>query len=263
MMETLNILEKYLDARKLLYVRLDGSLSIERRQILTEKFNSDSRIFCCLMSTRAGWNGIHLRGVDTVVLYDSDWNPTFEAQVAEKCRRNGLQGQTRVYRLVGEDTVEENIYKKGSMKSLYLEVLSVADVNDISQVFFKSKTLSEIFTDTTIDFSNVPSNEKKQKLKSQKLKFLGSSQGPAKASSNHVLPVIFESLKDLEAAEDVRAGEVTQAELASRLSEFSHGFYALEPNLLGALRNNETSYREAPPIICIRREVWDFNAVLL
>lgn len=63
------------------YLRLDGSTKVEMRQILTERFNMNNKYFCFILSTRSGGVGINLTGADTVIFYDSDWNPTMDAQV--------------------------------------------------------------------------------------------------------------------------------------------------------------------------------------
>jgi SNF2 family DNA or RNA helicase len=59
---------------------LDGSTKIEQRQILMERFNANSKYFCFILSTRSGGVGVNLTGADTVIFYDSDWNPTMDAQ---------------------------------------------------------------------------------------------------------------------------------------------------------------------------------------
>lgn len=53
-----------------------------------ERFNQDKRIFAFILSTRSGGIGVNLTGADTVIFYDSDWNPTMDAQVSIS---NGLQ----------------------------------------------------------------------------------------------------------------------------------------------------------------------------
>lgn len=73
MSKMLDILEVFLNLHAHTYVRLDGSTSIDRRQKLMDRFNSDSKIFCFILSTRSGGLGINLTGADTVIFYDSDW----------------------------------------------------------------------------------------------------------------------------------------------------------------------------------------------
>ena len=73
MTKVLDILEIFLSFHGYLYLRLDGSTKVEDRQILTERFNTDTRIMAFISSTRAGGLGINLTGADTVIFYDSDW----------------------------------------------------------------------------------------------------------------------------------------------------------------------------------------------
>ena len=60
--------------------RLDGATKPEQRQVLMQKFNSSPKIFLFILSTRSGGVGINLTGADTVIFYDSDWNPAMDQQ---------------------------------------------------------------------------------------------------------------------------------------------------------------------------------------
>ena len=44
----------------------------------------DKRIFVFILSTRSGGIGVNLTGADTVIFYDSDWNPTMDAQAQDR-----------------------------------------------------------------------------------------------------------------------------------------------------------------------------------
>ena len=81
MSKMLDILEVFLNLHAHTYVRLDGSTGIDKRQKLMDRFNSDPKLFCFILSTRSGGLGINLTGADTVIFYDSDWNPAMDAQV--------------------------------------------------------------------------------------------------------------------------------------------------------------------------------------
>ena len=83
-----------------------------------ERFNADSRIFCFILSTRSGGLGVNLTGADTVIFYDSDWNPTMDAQAQDRCHRIGQTRDVHIYRLISERTVEENILKKANQKRM-------------------------------------------------------------------------------------------------------------------------------------------------
>jgi helicase SWR1 len=75
MSKMLDILETFLNLNGHTYLRLDGSTSIDRRQRLMDRFNSDPKVFCFILSTRSGGLGINLTGADSVIFYDQDWNP--------------------------------------------------------------------------------------------------------------------------------------------------------------------------------------------
>lgn len=92
MSKMLDILEAFLNLNGHTYVRLDGSTGVDRRQRLMDRFNNDTKIFSFILSTRSGGMGINLTGADTVVFYDSDWNPAMDAQAQDRAHRIG---QTR------------------------------------------------------------------------------------------------------------------------------------------------------------------------
>jgi helicase SWR1 len=129
MTKVLDILETFLSFHGWRYLRLDGSTKVEDRQIITERFNRDTRILCFISSTRAGGLGINLTGADTVVFYDSDWcaasdaierlvltrarrNPSMDRQCQDRAHRIGQTRDVHIYRFVSEATIEENVLKK-------------------------------------------------------------------------------------------------------------------------------------------------------
>lgn len=70
MSKMLDVLEAFLNLNGHTYLRLDGSVGVDRRQRLMDRFNSDQKVFCFILSTRSGGLGINLTGADTVVFYD-------------------------------------------------------------------------------------------------------------------------------------------------------------------------------------------------
>ena len=80
MTKMLDVLEVFLNLHGHTYVRLDGATKVEERQWLMDRFNSDPKIFVFILSTRSGGLGINLTGADTVIFYDTDWNPAMDAQ---------------------------------------------------------------------------------------------------------------------------------------------------------------------------------------
>lgn len=83
MTRMLDVLEAFLNVHGYTYLRLDGATKVEKRQQLTERFNADPKIFVFILSTRSGGVGINLTGADSVIFYDSDWNPAMDAQVCK------------------------------------------------------------------------------------------------------------------------------------------------------------------------------------
>lgn len=63
-----------------------------------DRFNADKRIFVFILSTRSGGIGVNLTGADTVIFYDSDWNPTMDAQAQDRCHRIGQTRDVHIYR---------------------------------------------------------------------------------------------------------------------------------------------------------------------
>lgn len=98
MAKMLDVLEAFLNHHGYIYLRLDGSTKIDQRQLLMERFNTDKRIFVFILSTRSGGIGVNLTGADTVIFYDSDWNPTMDAQAQDRCHRIGQTRDVHIYR---------------------------------------------------------------------------------------------------------------------------------------------------------------------
>lgn len=116
MSKMLDILEAFLNLNGHTYLRLDGATGVERRQRYMDRFNNDTKIFCFILSTRSGGMGINLTGADTVIFYDSDWNPAMDAQAQDRAHRIGQTREVHIYRLITEHTIEENILLKAKQK---------------------------------------------------------------------------------------------------------------------------------------------------
>ena len=152
MTEMLSILEDYLVTQGDRYCRLDGSTKVRHvrplpslpslsslpsphrfrpalphppltpsnpspaqvldRQAAIDSFNSDPSIFVFLLSTRAGGLGINLTAADTVILFDSDWNPHQDTQAQDRCHRYGQKRPVVAYRLLSAGSVEIDMMQK-------------------------------------------------------------------------------------------------------------------------------------------------------
>ncbi|XP_022919947.1 ATP-dependent helicase brm isoform X2 [Onthophagus taurus] len=110
MTQLMTIMEDYLNWRAFGYLRLDGTTKAEDRGDLLKKFNmKNSEYFIFLLSTRAGGLGLNLQSADTVVIFDSDWNPHQDLQAQDRAHRIGQQNEVRVLRLMTVNSVEERI----------------------------------------------------------------------------------------------------------------------------------------------------------
>lgn len=116
MTKMMDIIEEYLSWMQYSYFRMDGSTQINDRRDMVDEYQSNENIFCFLLSTRAGGLGITLTGADTVIFYDSDWNPTIDAQATDRAHRIGQTKEVSVYRLITKHTIEENIVKRAKQK---------------------------------------------------------------------------------------------------------------------------------------------------
>lgn len=117
MTQMLWILTRYLERKKVKFCTLVGSTSLEERQNSIIEFNKpDSPLQVFLLSTRAGGLGVNLATADTVVLFDSDWNPQQDLQAQDRVHRIGQTKPVIVYRLVARDTAEARILERASGK---------------------------------------------------------------------------------------------------------------------------------------------------
>ncbi|KAL1216926.1 Protein CHROMATIN REMODELING 5 [Cardamine amara subsp. amara] len=129
MVRMLDILAEYLSLRGFQFQRLDGSTKAELRQQAMDHFNAPaSDDFCFLLSTRAGGLGINLATADTVVIFDSDWNPQNDLQAMSRAHRIGQQEVVNIYRFVTSKSVEEEILERAKRK-MVLDHLVIQKLN--------------------------------------------------------------------------------------------------------------------------------------
>eukprot|EP01034_Spumella_vulgaris_P021753 gene21752-27808_t len=113
MTKMLDILEDYLISQDHNFVRFDGSSKLLERQAAIDSFNDPaSGVFIFLLSTRAGGLGINLTAADTVILFDSDWNPHQDSQAQDRCHRIGQTKNVVSYRLLTTGSVEIDMMKR-------------------------------------------------------------------------------------------------------------------------------------------------------
>ncbi|KAJ2048226.1 DNA-dependent ATPase fun30 [Coemansia sp. S16] len=115
----LNILEVVFRMWNIEYCRLDGSTKVDERQAMIDEFNRDgNRLPVFLLSTKAGGFGINLTSANVVVIYDSGNNPSEERQAEDRAHRVGQVKDVRVYKLIGNGTIDESIWESSKSKLL-------------------------------------------------------------------------------------------------------------------------------------------------
>ncbi|OVA01079.1 SNF2-related [Macleaya cordata] len=142
----LDILEWTLDVIGVTYRRLDGSTQVTERQSIVDVFNNDTSIFACLLSTRAGGQGLNLTGADTVVIHDMDFNPQMDRQAEDRCHRIGQTKPVTIYRLVTKGTVDENIYEIAKRKLVLDAAVLESGMEMDNETDMPEKTMGEILS---------------------------------------------------------------------------------------------------------------------
>lgn len=112
----LDILTDYCEYRRWNACRIDGQVSQQDRQEQIHEFNTNKDYKIFLLSTRAGGQGINLASADTVIIFDSDWNPQQDLQAQDRCHRIGQTRPVVVYRLATKGTVEESLLMSADAK---------------------------------------------------------------------------------------------------------------------------------------------------
>ncbi|KAI1721287.1 helicase SWR1 [Ditylenchus destructor] len=165
MSKMLDILQAFLSHHNYKYFRLDGTTPIDQRQAMMERFNSDDSVFCFILSTRSGGIGVNLTGADTVIFYDSDWNPTMDAQAQDRCHRIGQTRNVTIYRLISAKTIEENILQKAKQKQRLGE-MAIDEAEFTPEFFRNADNIRDLFkneegiADIVNPLTSVPTNAK-------------------------------------------------------------------------------------------------------
>eukprot|EP00941_MAST-03F_sp_MAST-3F-sp1_P003065 g3065.t1 len=129
MVRMLNILHDYAVYNGFNIERIDGSIRGSERQKSIDRYMQNADSFLMLLSTRAGGVGINLTAADTVIIFDSDWNPQNDIQAMARAHRIGQTKAVKVYRLLTEKTFEVEMFERASMK-LGLDKAVLSNVND-------------------------------------------------------------------------------------------------------------------------------------
>ena len=117
MVQLLEILAEYIEEQGYKYHKLIGATASDQRASMIEDFNRpESDVFLFILSTRAGGQGVNLQSADTVIIFDSDWNPMMDEQAKARINRIGQTKQTLVIRLMTPGTVEEKMLSRANAR---------------------------------------------------------------------------------------------------------------------------------------------------
>ena len=91
---------------------LSGEMQPQDRQKTVDEFNSDPKQFVFLISTKAGGIGLNIISANKVVIFDPNWNPSYDLQAQDRAYRIGQDRDVEVFRLVSAGTIEEVVYAR-------------------------------------------------------------------------------------------------------------------------------------------------------
>ncbi|KNC78208.1 hypothetical protein SARC_09348, partial [Sphaeroforma arctica JP610] len=142
--QTLDLFEQMCGTRRYQFIRLDGSLSIKKRQKLVDQFNDpEGTTFLFLLSSKAGGCGLNLIGANRLVLFDPDWNPATDLQAMARVWRDGQKKTCFIYRLVSTGSIEEKIFQRQAHKQALSSC--VVDEEEDVQRHFAMDDLRDLF----------------------------------------------------------------------------------------------------------------------
>ncbi|RDI81760.1 hypothetical protein Vi05172_g8287 [Venturia inaequalis] len=142
--QTLDIFDKLCRSRNYGVLRLDGTMNVNKRQKLVDKFNDpEGQEFVFLLSSKAGGCGLNLIGANRLVLFDPDWNPAADQQALARVWRDGQKKDCFVYRFIATGTIEEKIFQRQSHKQS-LSSCVVDSAEDVER-HFSLDSLRELF----------------------------------------------------------------------------------------------------------------------
>ncbi|XP_022104217.1 chromodomain-helicase-DNA-binding protein 5-like isoform X2 [Acanthaster planci] len=145
MTKMLDILEDFLEGTGYKYERIDGGVTGSLRQEAIDRFNAPgAEQFVFLLSTRAGGLGINLATADTVVIFDSDWNPHNDIQAFSRAHRIGQANKVMIYRFVTRFSVEERITQVAKKKMMLTHLVVRPGLGSAAKGAMSKKELDDI-----------------------------------------------------------------------------------------------------------------------
>lgn len=199
--QTLDMFDRLCRERNYGVLRLDGSMNVNKRQKLVDKFNDpEGAESVFLLSSKAGGCGLNLIGANRLVLFDPDWNPAADQQALARVWRDGQKKDCFVYRFIATGTIEEKIFQRQSHKQS-LSSCVVDSAEDVER-HFTLDSLRELFQfkpDTTSDthdtFKCKRCKDKRQHMKAPAIMYGDTSSWNHFVNEGEKGP--FKSIQDL------------------------------------------------------------------
>jgi len=144
--QTLDIFERLCRTRAYGCLRLDGTMTVGKRQKLVDRFNDPNGAeFVFLLSSKAGGCGLNLIGANRLVLFDPDWNPAADQQALARVWRDGQRKDCFVYRFIATATIEEKIFQRQSHKQALSSCVVDGHGGEDVERHFSLDSLRELF----------------------------------------------------------------------------------------------------------------------
>ncbi|KNE63561.1 hypothetical protein AMAG_08670 [Allomyces macrogynus ATCC 38327] len=142
--QTLDVMEQLCQSRAWGSLRLDGTMTVKKRQKLVDQFNDpNGSEFVFLLSSKAGGCGLNLIGANRLILFDPDWNPASDMQALARVWRDGQQKTCFIYRFIATGTIEEKIFQRQCHKQMLSNC--VVDAETDVERHFSLDNLKELF----------------------------------------------------------------------------------------------------------------------
>ncbi|GAA96342.1 uncharacterized protein L969DRAFT_95439 [Mixia osmundae IAM 14324] len=265
----MDIMQDFLRLRGIDNLRLDGSTNQDERAGLLAAFNKpDSQYKIFLLSTRAGGLGLNLQSADTVILYDSDWNPHQDLQAQDRAHRIGQKKEVRILRLVTEKSVEEQVLATARRKvdidkkviqggkfdnkstaeereAFFEAILAEADADDDDEGDLGDEELNEILargSDEMVVFAQMDVERKRKELNDWRA---SGHKGPApeRLITETELPDIYKI--EVDAAELNKDDDDPVGRGHRQRTEVHYNDGLTDDQFLDAIDDDETDLQEA------------------
>lgn len=142
--QTIDLFQRLCSMRNYKFVRLDGTMSTNKRAKIVAQFNDPTTDeFVFLLSSKAGGCGLNLIGANRLIMFDPDWNPANDGQAMARVWRDGQRKTCFLYRFLATGTIEEKIFQRQSHKRALSNCI-VDSAEDVER-HFSIADLKELF----------------------------------------------------------------------------------------------------------------------